>query len=649
MSEGRLRYQPGLDGLRALALIAMLAFHDDRLQGGFLGLTTFFTLSGFLITGLILSEFGSTNRVSLGRFFARRSRRLLPAALIGILVAAGVSVALRDGQTSLNFRYDALSALAEVANWRFLVSGREYANLLATPSPLLHYWSLSVEEQFYLLLAPLIVALLALARGSRKVMAGALVTLAVLSFVDGWFMVNRSVDRAYYGTDTRALEFLIGSLLAVVMSRRTLTKVQSRTVASIGPVVLVALAVGTVIAEVTDVGLFRGGLLLFACGSGLVVLAACEPGPVRWLCSIPVLIGLGRISYGVYIFHWPVFIWLNRARTGLDPQMLTVVRMTVTIGLAVVCYVLVEQPIRQRRFVKGQRTRWVAVPAAMSVAALGALVVGAAAPPLVANFAPEASQAAVLREARRQEQASPKTQPVASHTEDSSPERGGAPRPVKRIMIVGDSVALTLGRGIERWGAQNGVAVLNDGLNGCPLLVGADVRGYWGVATRPADMCQSDRRWPTYLAEFKPDLVLALYGAWDVYDASFDRGKTWVSAGMPEFDRFYRGQVEGAAEQLGATGAHVLWLTPPCFGANSGSLDPDAVWYDPQRVEVLARIEHEVAAENGMAITDIAHDGGCPVDFGTRPDGVHYSDSGADETTDRLVPLLRQVPGVSAR
>src|SRR4051794_34493116 len=118
MDSGRLRYQPGLDGLRGLALIAMLAFHDSRLQGGFLGLSTFFTLSGFLITGLLLSEQGAAGRVSLRRFFARRSRRLLPAALVGIAVAALVTGALRDGQTSLNFRWDALSSLGEIANWR---------------------------------------------------------------------------------------------------------------------------------------------------------------------------------------------------------------------------------------------------------------------------------------------------------------------------------------------------------------------------------------------------------------------------------------------------------------------------------------------------------------------------------------------------
>jgi len=642
MAEGgRLRYQPGLDGLRALALIAMLAFHDDRLQGGFLGLTTFFTLSGFLITGLLLSEFASTRRVSLGAFYARRARRLMPAALLGILVAALVSFALHDGQTSLNFRADALSALAEVANWRFLFSGRVYANLLATPSPLLHYWSLSVEEQFYLLLAPLIVALLALAKGRRALLGSALGVLTMLSFVDGWFVVNQSIDRAYYGTDSRALEFLVGALLAVVMSRRQFTRLQSRTVAAIGPVVLVALAVGTVVARVTDVWLFRGGLLLFACGSAVVVLAACEPGPVRWLCSLSGFVALGRISYGVYIFHWPVFIWLNHARTGLGPLALTTVRMSVTLLLAIVTYRFVEQPVRQRRVLRG-RTRWVAYPAAASVVAAGALVVGAVAPPLAATFAPEVSQAAVLRQAER-ERRSPETRPVASHTKvtRTRPES----RPVKRILVVGDSVALTLGRGIERWGAQHGVAVLNDGVIGCPLLLGVDVRGYWGVASRPPDICQTLRTWPKYLSEFRPDLVIALYGAWDVYDASFDHGKTWVSPGQPVFDRFYTGQVEDAARRLGATGARVLWLTPPCFAANGGSLDPNAVWYDPARVEVLTHIEHQVASRNGMAISDIAHDTGCPVDFGIRPDGVHYSDSGADITTAKLAGLLSRVPG----
>ena len=136
------------------------------------------------------------------------------------------------------------------------------------------------------------------------------------------------------------------------------------------------------------------------------------------------------------------------------------------------------------------------------------------------------------------------------------------------------------------------------------------------------------------LAEFKPDIVLVLYGAWDVYDASFDGGETWVSAGMPEFDRFYQRAGRGRRPAARRTRCpRALGDAAVLRGEPGSASDPDAVWYDPARVEVLARIEHEVAADNGMAITDIAHEAGCPVDFESRPDGVHYSDAGADEAT----------------
>jgi peptidoglycan/LPS O-acetylase OafA/YrhL len=637
MGEGRLRYQPGLDGLRGLALVAMLAFHDGRLRGGFLGLSTFFTLSGFLITGLLVSERSASGRVSLRRFFARRFRRLLPAALIGLVVAGAVTVVLHDAQTSRNFRFDTLGALGDVANWRFLWSGRSYANLFATPSPLLHYWSLAVEEQFYFVLAPTIVALLAIARGRRTMLAAALAALATASFVDGWFVVRQSVDRAYYGTDTRALEFLIGALLAVVMSRRQLSSRQSRVVATAGPIVLVALAWGTVQARVTDVGLFRGGLLAYAVGSSVVVLAACEPGPVRWLCSLSPVRQLGRISYGVYIYHWPIFIWLTQQRTGLAPLPLTCARMSTTLALAIASFVLVEQPIRQGRALVGG-VRWVAMPIAGSVVALGALVVGAVAPTPAVTFAPAVSPESVLASARRVVK-SPVTDLVT--TRATHPARtASTSHPVQRVFVVGDSVALTLGRGIERWGASHHVWVLNDGVIGCPLLDGVEVRGYWGTETRGPDPCQTRRTWPTLLRLFKPDVVVVLYGAWDVYDASFDQGKTWVSPGQAAWDRYYTAQVADAARRLQTTGARVLWLAPPCFAANHGAPDANAAWYDPARVEVLRSIARAVAARNGMTVSDVVHDTGCPVNFAMRPDGVHYSDPGADATLARLGPVI---------
>ena len=209
------RYEPGLDGVRALAVAAVLAFHDGHLRGGFLGVSTFFTLSGFLITRLLIRQWRTNGRSSLRDFYARRLRRLVPAAVAGVLLAAVVAVVLHDAQTSRNFTFDGIAALTNVANWRFLASGQSYANLFATTSPLQHYWSLAVEEQFYLVLAPVIVGMLIAFRGRRAPLLAALGAIAAVSFVDGWVSSMHGIDRAYYGTDTRALEFFVGSLLAV--------------------------------------------------------------------------------------------------------------------------------------------------------------------------------------------------------------------------------------------------------------------------------------------------------------------------------------------------------------------------------------------------------------------------------------------------
>ncbi|MDZ4825610.1 MAG: acyltransferase, partial [Actinomycetota bacterium] len=137
-------YRPGLDGVRALAVIAVLAYHDGRLGGGYLGVSVFFTLSGFLITSILLTERERTGRVALRAFFARRVRRLLPAALLGVVLAAIVIPSVAGGRGAPGFRGDGLAALANVANWRFVLAGQSYADQFAAPSPLLHYWSLAV-------------------------------------------------------------------------------------------------------------------------------------------------------------------------------------------------------------------------------------------------------------------------------------------------------------------------------------------------------------------------------------------------------------------------------------------------------------------------------------------------------------------------
>ena len=640
LPENGLRHEPGLDGLRALAVVAVLAFHDGRLRGGFLGVSTFFTLSGFLITRLLVAEWHRARAISLRRFYTRRIRRLLPAALAGLVVAAAGTAALRDPQTSHAFRVDGLAALANVANWRFLWSGRAYTDLFATPSPLQHYWSLSVEEQFYLVLAPVIAAVLALARGRRMVIGGVLGMLAAASFVDGWLAVNHGIDRAYYGTDTRALEFLVGALLAVAMARRAFGRVGSRVVAGAGPVALVAMAWATTHARVADTGLFRGGLLAYALGGCVLLLAACEPGPVRALCSTAPLRRLGRISYGVYVYHWPLFLWLSPARTGLAPLALTGLRVTTTLAVAVVSYLFLEQPIREGRLGDWSRRvpggRWVVAPTAIATAMAAVLAVAATAPAATVTFAPQHSAASILSALPHLD-----ATPVAAAT------RSGASVPsrpsVHRVLVVGDSVALTLGRGIERWGAKHGVYVWNGGALGCTLLDGVPVRGYWGVQTRPVDSCRTRESFPDAIRRFDPDVVVVLYGAWDVYDASFDRGRTWSSPGSAEWDRRYAADIAAAAQRLEARGARVLWLSPPCFVPHPGASDAGAVWYDPARVDALRSVALSVAARSGITVSDIAHDLGCPVDLAARPDGTHYSDAGADAVTVRLGPEIERL------
>ncbi|HET9471382.1 MAG TPA: acyltransferase, partial [Usitatibacter sp.] len=215
-----LPHHAALDSLRALAVLAVIAYHYDAswARGGFLGVDLFFVLSGFLITTLLILEWRRSNRIATGRFWGRRARRLLPALMILLVLVAVITVNVIDPWKRAGVRNDGLASLFYVANWRFVAAKQGYFELFSAPSPLRHMWSLAIEEQFYLVWPLVTYAALRAGRGSLRLLAivcagGIALSIAVMAIV----YKAGDPSRAYYGTDARAHTILLGALLAVVL------------------------------------------------------------------------------------------------------------------------------------------------------------------------------------------------------------------------------------------------------------------------------------------------------------------------------------------------------------------------------------------------------------------------------------------------
>jgi len=345
-SRPHLGYHPALDGIRALAVAAVVLFHAGvgGLAGGFLGVDTFFVLSGFLITSLLLAD-----RSKITTFWVRRARRLLPALLATLLatVVAGRFLLAGDPDATALLRTDAFAALGYLANWRMIFRGTGYAAATATASPLQHTWSLGIEEQFYLLW-PLLVAGLTGWLAVRRARAALLVFCLIGTVASQTLCVvlyrPDAIGRDYYGTDTRAQALLIGAALAVLAGHRHPRRLR---------VPAVAAAVLTLglwhFADDQAAWLYHGGLTVAALASAVVVAhVIAEPrAPIARALSVPPLAGLGRISYGVYLWHWPLFCFVTADSTGLTRWPLLAVRLGGTLAVAILSYHLIEQPIRR--------------------------------------------------------------------------------------------------------------------------------------------------------------------------------------------------------------------------------------------------------------------------------------------------------------
>jgi peptidoglycan/LPS O-acetylase OafA/YrhL len=350
--SARLPYSPALDGLRALAVIAVLIYHAGLhwLPGGFLGVEVFFTISGYLITSLLLSEWRATDRINLGQFWLRRARRLLPALYLVVVCSLVFAVLFLPDEVA-KLRADALASFAYVINWYLIFSQQSYFEAVGRPSLLRHLWSLAVEEQFYLMW-PLIFVLTMTRFRKRTVLVGvavaALISMALMAVL---YAPSADPSRVYYGTDTRASGILIGVALAFIW---TPGKSQGRRIDKlpfdlIGVLAFGALVLcGLFISEFDDF-LYRGGFILTAISTAVLIAAVVHPRGKRIAAVLgsSALVWIGLRSYGIYLWHWPVFM-LTRPQldVSLDGPALLAVRLGLTLALAVLSYHLLETPIR---------------------------------------------------------------------------------------------------------------------------------------------------------------------------------------------------------------------------------------------------------------------------------------------------------------
>jgi peptidoglycan/LPS O-acetylase OafA/YrhL len=596
-----LPFQPALEGLRGLAVVAVLLFHADvpGAGGGFLGVSTFFTLSGFLITGLLTAQRASEGRIRLGAFWGRRVRRLMPASVVGLGLIVVLGSAFGDYPQQERLRIDGLAALFYVANWWLIASGAAYADLMGSPSFVQHFWSLAIEEQYYAVF-PLIAAVF-LARGSRWPLGLALSLGTLVSWA--WmFQLGDSTAttaRIYYGTDTRCGELLLGGVLALALSNRPPSNAAGRGQALLGAVGLAVTATFWVAAAVENPWLYRGGLPCYAAASAALIAGCVAPGgPVRWLLSRPVLRWIGRVSYGAYVYHWPIFLVVDE-RTGLGAGAVFGVRVALTFAAAAGSYRWLEEPILSGRRLGGWRS-WLAAPLASASVGLAFYV---ARPDVTLPDVPD--------------------EPV--------PLVAGAPR----IAVFGDSVGDDVANGLAMWTARTGRAdVRNLAIRGCGLAVGAWPEAVAGRRPRVCDRWRQRAR--KRLASFKPDVVVVVTAVWELNDRQKPEWGGPRALGDPVFDAWLSAEFASTAAFFSEFDAPVVWLTAPCIRRVGGGTQGA---FDPARVRHLNEVILPAVAASSPQLAEIVdlYAAVCPGGrfatriYGIQPfrnQGVHFTQRG---------------------
>ena len=635
-----LSYVPALDGARGVAIALVLAYHFGipGVPGGFLGVDLFFVLSGFLITTLLLDEHRSTGRIDFVQFWYRRARRLLPALFVLVAAVATWTALVASPVEKGPLRWDLLSALGYVANWRFIVAGQSYFAEYITASPVRHLWSLAIEEQFYVVWPLIAFGALAWLRtpgGYRWRVAAGLLAVGAIGSSALMALTYREADPslAYYSTFARAHELLVGGCAAVVLA--SAPRVRAAIASWSAPLAAVSLAAVLAAALITSdraPAYYLGGSLLFSiAAAGLIVALVAGQGDgggvVRRALSMRPMVWLGAISYGVYLWHWPITVWLRPDTVGLDGLRLLLLRTGVTLLVSVASFVIVEQPIRRGRLGPFRlRPALAFVAAALSIFML-------------------AGGSVLATRGWRPPPAFLSDQMILQVNEVSD-ARG-------TVGIVGDSVALSIYPGLWRVGNERGLTVVSAAVAGCGV----------GSALRAEN--DGTLQWKTQIcADEIPAMQRELVGDHDpdviFWHSQRDRqdiriGDQHLRAPSTAWRRALFADWDATLERLRAGGALVV-LVPPfhteradpgeCDGAE-GLATPACV--DPTFANgSLRTIYLEWAALHpDLTVIDLA-DRLCPAapcprvldGVNLRRDLVHFSSAGAQLVSSWLLDEL---------
>jgi peptidoglycan/LPS O-acetylase OafA/YrhL len=633
-------------------------FHarENWVPGGILGVDLFFVLSSFLITSILLNEWERTGSINFWAYFGRRVRRLVPALLF-FLSAMVVTLLFVSDHPAVDVKRwvgGVFATLFYVANWFEIRSDTAYFEQFAVGDseaeawPLRHVWSFSIEEQFYLVAPFFVAGILRFAgRWARWVIVAVCVVGAIAS---AWWMAalfdgpGTDPSRAYYGTDTRVQALFVGIALSVLVRwwGPVRTALGSRLAVAGAYVSTVYFAYAIVGISWQDSWMFdRGGFLLAALMSALMVFGIVQPhsGPLHRILEASWMRWVGKISYGLYLYHWPVFLVITRW-WGNDDWIL-IPYFAITFALSTLSWYLLESPVLKRT--------WPLVGKAMKPKVGGAVAIGTMAAICGVVLFADATHDEAPEIARQL----PSTIDATAGQDPTVADNGEL-----RVMVVGDSVSAQLGHALNSWAMANPgeIVVHNESHLGCVTGRYGDKRQVDGTSGPVGDICSAWAdpvapedvadpevvSWVTARDVFKPDVVLMMVTAWDATDRRVPSlGDQWWHVGDEIYDDYLRSEYSLAADILTADGATLYWMASPWIGNRPSTISlkpPD------ERIDKLNAIVAEVAADDPnqqiLDFPDFVGEIDSPRELAIRDDGVHLSETGFFEAGTWLAAQL---------